>query len=491
MKTNTSRVPLTAIVACIVSGLILTARAQTNLPQEIDPGPRVVSGTVYVISIDGPIESALHYILRRGVTEAESTDADAIVCKMDTPGGTLEAARDIVNLVENISVPTYTFVEEEAFSAGAIIAMATKNIFMAPGSVIGDAMPIMGGSTEDMPENLQEKMVSATSALMRSAAEQGGHDPQLAEAMVRREIEFKIGDEIIAAEGVLLTLTDREAARIVGDATTPLLSAGTAKDVEDMLEQVGLGDAEVIYLEVTGVEQIARFIKAISPLLMMAGLLGIYAEIKTPGIGIAGVAGLICLAIFFWGHHIAGLAGAEELLLIVIGIGFLAAEIFVIPGFGIAGVLGLLMIMTGLLTAMVQRYPGGSFVVPWSSLEGPLAVLGSSLIGATIGAIVLTRYLPQSRLFKPLRLDTSMTAAGGYVASSSTKDLVGLRGTTLSPLRPSGSARFGDRKLDVITTGQFVDSGQDVRIVESHGSRVLVEPIEDHKDPQPRPERTT
>jgi len=488
---NTSRVLRSAIMAGMVSGMIQVANAQTNLPEGSAPDPGGASGAVYVISIDGPIESALHYILRRGVTEAENTGAEAIVFKMDTPGGTLEAARKIVNLVENISVPTYTFVEEEAFSAGAIIAMATKHIWMAPGSVIGDAMPIIGGSSEDMPDNLQEKMVSATAALMRSAAEQGGHDPQLGEAMVRREIEFKIGEEIIAAEGVLLTLTDREAARVIGDATGPLLSAGTARDVEDMLDQVGLGDTEVINLEVTGVEQIARFIKAISPLLMMAGLLGVYAEIKTPGIGIAGVAGLICLAIFFWGHHIAGLAGAEELLLIVIGIGFLAAEIFVIPGFGIAGVLGILMIMTGLLTTMVEHYPGGSFVVPWSSLEGPLAVLGSSLVGATIGAIVLTRYLPQSRLFKPLRLETAMTTSTGYAASSSTKELVGLRGTTLSPLRPSGTARFGDRKLDVLTTGQFVEAGEDVRIVESHGSRVVVEPIEDQRDPQPRPERTT
>jgi len=492
MKTNTSRVLRTAVFAGAIIGMIQFAPAQTNLPQEVPPGPDAKNpGTVYVISIDGPIESALHYILRRGVSEAENTGAKAIVFKMDTPGGTLEAARKIVNLVENISVPTYTFVEEEAFSAGAIIAMATKHIWMAPGSVIGDAMPIMAGSGEDMPENLQEKMVSATSALMRSSAEQGGHDPQLAEAMVRREIEFKIGDEIIAAEGVLLTLTDREAARIIGDATEPLLSAGTAKDVENMLGQVGLSDAEVIYLEVSGVEQIARFIKAISPALMMLGLLGIYAEIKTPGIGITGIGGAICLAIFFWGHHIAGLAGAEELLIIVIGIAFLAAEIFVIPGFGVAGMLGLLMVFTGLLTSMVEHYPGGPLMVEWPDLERPFAILSSSVVGATVGAIVLTRFLPQSRLFKPLRLETAMTTSTGYVASSSTKDIVGLRGKTVSALRPAGSARFGNRKIDVISCGQFVDAGQDVRVVESHGNRVLVEPIEDQRDPQPRPQRTT
>ncbi len=446
------------------------------------PGEK--QGKIYVIPIDGPIEAALLYILRRGVTEAEETGAQAIVFKMYTPGGTLDAARKIVNLVENISVPTYTFVEEEAFSAGAIIAMATRHIYMAPGSVIGDAMPILA-TGEEMGENQQEKMVSATAALMRSAAEQGGHDPKLGEAMVRRELEYTIGDEVICKEGALLTLTDREAARMNEETGKPLLSAGTMANVDAMLEHVGLGNAEVVHLQVTSVEKIARFIKAISPFLLMVGILGLYIEIKTPGLGIAGLIGVVSLAVFFWGHHIAGLAGAEELLLIVLGIAFLAAEIFVIPGFGVLGVLGLLMILTGLLLTMVEHYPGGSLVVDWAMFEGPLLVLSTAFVGATFGAIVASRYLPQSRLFRPLRLETEMKAAEGYVSSSSTKELVGLLGTTLTPLRPSGSARVGDRKIDAITTGQFLESGRDIRVVESHGSRVIVEPVAGDNDPNP------
>ncbi len=187
---------------------------------------------VYVIPVHGMIEPALLYVMRRGVAEAEINGAAAIVLSMDTLGGRLDAATDIVRLMQRVRVPTYTFVEKNAISAGAIIALSTDKIFMAPGSVIGDAMPIMmspTGGAQEMPEAIEEKTVSAVAALIRAAAQESGHDPQLAEAMVRRELEYKIADEVISPAGQLLTLTNVEAEREVGppEARRKLLSQGT------------------------------------------------------------------------------------------------------------------------------------------------------------------------------------------------------------------------------------------------------------------------
>ncbi|NCC53778.1 MAG: hypothetical protein EOM20_21590, partial [Spartobacteria bacterium] len=161
---------------------------------------------VYIIPINNMIEPALLYVIRRGVSEAENRNAAAIIFVMDTPGGRVDVTGDILRIIQNISVPTYTYIEKDAYSAGAIIALGTKHIYMAPGSVIGAATPMMmtpGGGVQDLPDEVEEKMVSGVAAKVRAAAEQGGHDTQLAEAMVRRDMEYKIGDTVISEKGEL------------------------------------------------------------------------------------------------------------------------------------------------------------------------------------------------------------------------------------------------------------------------------------------------
>ncbi|MFH0953488.1 MAG: NfeD family protein [Verrucomicrobiota bacterium] len=436
------------------------------------------SGLVYLIPIRGMIEPALLYVIRRGVSEAQAADARAIVFVMDTPGGTVDAARDIINTIQKISVPTYTFVEKNAFSAGAIIALATKHIYMAPGSVIGDAMPIMitpFGSPQEMPDDLKEKAVSGVAALVRSAAEAGGHDKQLAEKMVRRELEFKIGDDVIGKKGELLTLTNIEAERKFGKEKKPLLSEGTVPDLQGMLKQIGPEHAEVKELKVTAAEYVARFIAAFAPLFLMAGLLGIYIEIKTPGFGLPGLLGILSLAIFFWGHHIAGLAGMEDMLVFLGGLTLLLIEIFLIPGFGVVGVTGILLMVWAALSAMIERYPGGPWYPSLDQLQWPLLKLSGSLVGSAVVIALIARFLPESALFRRLTLEKAASRQAGYAASEDTHFLLGLEGKALSQLRPAGTAMFGDRKLDVVTRGDYLQPGTAIRIVESHGNRIIVE----------------
>ncbi|MCF7818147.1 MAG: ATP-dependent Clp protease proteolytic subunit, partial [Kiritimatiellales bacterium] len=316
---------------------------------------------VYIIPIENTIEPALLYVVRRGVDEAVRSDAKAIIFEMDTPGGAVGAAEDIIGVITRTDIPTYTFVKKDAYSAGAIIALATKHIYMAPGSVIGAATPMLMspmGGIQEMPGDVQEKMTSAVAAMVRAAAEQGGHDKELAEAMVRADMEYSVNGQVISEKGRLLTLTNTEASQRVGDDQHPLLSEGTVKDIGTLLETIGLPNAERRVLEVTAAERLARWIAGIAPILMIIGLGGLWLELKTPGFGIFGITGITCLLLFFFGHHIAGLAGMEDILLFVVGLTLLAVEIFITPGFGFMGISGLLLIFLSLMDAMVEHMPG-------------------------------------------------------------------------------------------------------------------------------------
>lgn len=462
-------------------GLLAVAMLPTQPARAAEPRDTATEQPlVYVIPIRGMIEPALLYVVRRGVSEAERDQADAIVFVMDTPGGTVDAAREIVFTIQNLSVPTYTFVEKDAFSAGAIIALATRAIYMAPGSVIGAALPIMMsplGGAQEMPEGVEEKTISAVSALIRAAAEQGGHNKEIAEAMVRRDPELKIGETIIKPEGQLLTLTNEEAAMPAGDNGKPLLSAGTVGSLEELLARIGMPDAAIREMEVTRAERIARYIAALGPLLLMAGLLGIYIEFRTPGFGLPGLLGLSALALFFWGHHIAGLAGQEELLIFALGVVLLAIELLALPGFGLLGISGTLLMALGLLLAMVRRYPGGPVIPDWDLVQWPLAKMSIALIGTVVFAALLSRWLPALPVFRQLVLEKATDRASGYTAAAEAPELEGRTGVASTDLRPGGAAQIDGRRLDVVTRGQFVNAGTPVRVVEVRGAHRIVEPI--------------
>ena len=448
---------------------LITLMSFTTQAQESNNTP-----LVYIIPIKKMIEPALLYVVRRGVDEAVRNKADAIILQMDTTGGRVDSAVAIVTALGRSEIPVYTFVEKEAISAGAMIALSTSAIYMKPGSVIGDITPIsmgMTGGVKELPEAVEEKMTSYVAAHVRSAAEQGGHDPDLAEAMVRRDIEYKVGDVLISKSGTVLTLTSSEAAQLVGEEQRPLLSTATVKNLDEMLDATGLPHAERRTLEVSIAEKLARLIAGIAPILMMIGLGGIWMEIKTPGFGIFGIAGISCLLLFFFGHHIAGLAGMEDLVIFAVGVALLAVEIFIIPGFGVFGVGGLLLIFVSLISAMSEHMPGSwepiAFDLETFSL--PLLKVTSSFVGSVLLVAIAGRFLPQTKLFQNLMLNSAISSI------AEPENLMGQEGTTHSDLRPSGTAYFGNHKIDVVTRGDYIPHNTPVRIVEVHGNRIVVE----------------
>ena len=326
-----------------------------------------------------------------------------------------------------------------------------------------------------MPEAIEEKSVSYVAAMIRAAAQHKGHDPQLAEAMVRRDSEYKVGDEVIAKKGQLLTLTNKDAERRVGPEQHPLLSEGTVQDLNDLLSKIGRSGNAQIVLRVTTAETIARVIESFSVIILALGLLGLYIEFKTPGFGLPGIAGIVMLAIWFWGYNIAGLAGMEEVALFLLGLMLVLIEVFFIPGFGWVGIGGIVLISISAVMAMVEYYPGDPWYPTFPKFQIPLMKFSLSVILSVIGLLLVGRFLPRSTRFQKLVLQSATLRKEGFAASADTAAMVGRRGVAETLLRPSGAAVFGADRVNVVTRGDFVKAGEDIVVVEARGNRIIVE----------------
>jgi membrane-bound serine protease (ClpP class) len=458
----------------------------------VAPGAQPSPGQplVYVIPIHDEIERGLVYVIRRGVSEAVKEHASAIVFDMNTPGGQVGSAEEIINIIAGAPVKTCTFVNPNAISAGAIISFATDEIYMAPGARIGAAAPMMMspmGMPQELPGKIEEKMTSYVASLIRSAAQRKGHDEKLAEAMVRSDVGYTLGDKVICNTNRLLTLTNLEAEQEVErkGVKGPLLSKGTVADLPALLDRIGLKNATVKELRVSPAETIARYVETFSLLLLIGGILGLYIEFKTPGFGLPGIVGILLLALWFWGYHIAGLAGMGEILLFVIGVALLLVEIFLIPGFGFIGMLGIGMVFASIFMAMVEHSPGRPW---WSSSMGSIqqavVILGLALAVSGACAFFLAKLLPKTPAYRNLVQNAVVSAKDGYRAAPVTTGLVGRRGTADSDLRPAGIGFFGaEQRLDVVTRGDYIRKGAAVVIVEARGSRIVVESIPESGKP--------
>src|SRR6478752_4796350 len=356
------------------------------------PAPKAIQkGDVVVVLLHGEVAPSLLAFLRRAVKTAESNDASAIVFDMNTYGGRLDTATEIVNALNQIKIPTYTFINTNAGSAGALIAVATQHIYMSSVSAIGAAAPILP-TGEDLPATAKEKTISYWSALIRGSATKNGHNPDLAEAFMNKEKEVKIGERVVHPKGAVLTLNAQEATEKING--KPLLAEGIADSIADLAKRAGL-KGNVARIEPTGFEQLAFWITALAPLLLLGGILGAYLEFKIPGETWPGVISAICFALFFLGHYFAGLAGWEVVALFVLGIVLVLVEIvFFAHSTIVFGVVGVLLIFGSLLWAMIDRYPGQGFCPTAEMLKMPLLNLLLSLVAAAVLIAILARYLP-------------------------------------------------------------------------------------------------
>jgi len=418
-----------------------------------EPSPRVL-----VVPVTGTIEHGLAPFIERSLKQAADEGAQAVILDIDTPGGRVDAAERITDAITEANIPVYALVNVRAFSAGAMIALATDGIYMRPGSVIGAATPVLGEGIV-----APEKYVSAMRASMRALAEARGLDPRVAEAMVDEDIV----SEGVIEEGKLLTLTTDEAASI--DYAVPI------DDLDALLLQLELEQVEVIPMEVNWAEHIVRFFAhpAIAPFLLTVGFLGILTEIKTPTFGVAGAAAIVSLTLFFGSHLILGLAGIEDLLIFGAGLAFIAIEIFLIPGFGIFGFLGILGVVGGLYMGLL-----GSLPTTADLIRGGM-VITTALLLVTACGWVLIRKLPDSpSLFKKsIFLSRRMDRSQGFGSADVRSELVGMEGRALTDLRPAGTALINNERLDVVTDSEWVRAGTPVQVISAEGYRRVVRPI--------------
>lgn len=475
-------------LSSLIGMVLLLGVAATGVAAE----PAATGKRVFVLPIEGPIDKGMLYVFRRAFREAENTSPAAIVIELNTPGGAIRDTQEIISWIRSQQkrCPVYAFVNPEAISAGAMISLSTKAIYMAPTSSIGDAMPILmtpGGGIQELDDDHKEKMRSYIRGMVRGLAQENGYSEDLAEAMVDPDKEFTIGDTVVCPKGKLLTLTSKEAIRVIPPRTTPLLATAIVEDLPELLEKVGLANAQVVRFEEEKADRLARWITLFGPILFSLGMIGIFIEMRTPGFGLPGIAGGICLGIYFFGHYVAGLAGWEDMALIMVGLVLLALEIFVIPGFGIAGISGIACIVIGAFMALIPHLPTA---IPLEGVDLPGqgryvdAALRNLLISfVLIGLLawLASRILPRTRLYSALVLEGGLSNADGYVASDVERyrTFLGQEGVARTMLRPSGSAVFGDERLDVVTSGDLVPKGSRVRVIRVEGGRVVVERVED------------
>jgi membrane-bound serine protease (ClpP class) len=434
------------------------------------------SGDSVVIPLRGEISTPLHLFLRRGIKLAEANRAGAIVLEMDTYGGRLDAAEEMTSALNRVSIPTYTFIDSNAGSAGALIALATKYIYMTPVSAIGAAAPVLS-TGQDLSATERDKTISYWSALVRGMASRNGHNPDLGEAFLNKEKEVKIGERMVHARGSLLSLNAREATEIING--RPLLAEGIAPTLEDLAQKAKL-PGRLVRLQPTGFEQAAFWITALAPLLLLIGIVCAYIEFKIPGATLPGIISAICFTLFFLGHYLAGLAGWEAAIFFALGLALVLIEVlFFAHSTIVFGVVGVFLIVASFFWAMLDRYPDQPIIPSTKMLTAPLLNLSIAIIASILVIMLLARYLPRTSFYRRFALLTANPSGPSLTATTREFSAVhpispGARGAAVTTLRPSGKARIGDQVIDVVTAGEFIAAETPVVVTQIDGMRVLV-----------------
>jgi membrane-bound serine protease (ClpP class) len=423
--------------------------------------------------------------LDRTLKKAELDRAEAVILDMDTPGGFAWHTESLVlNSLQNVSFPTYTFVNPRAESAGAIIAIGTDHIYMRPAATIGSAL-VVSGTGQDLAESMEDKVTQMIIGSVRNVAELKGHNPDVAEAFVTRNKEVKIDGVVVHPSGNVLNLNTIRATEVIGG--RPVLAKGVARDLDDLIAQEGLA-GEVMVATPLALEAFAHWVQKLSFLLIIIGLAGAYIELNTPGFALPGFVSVGAFSLFFFGNYLAGnLAGYELAVLLVVGLMLIGLEIFILPGAIIPGFVGGALVLASLGLAMVDRvdfqwkWSGMPGVGSWSSILSSASVsLAAGMAGALIVVLLGMRFLPGTRLGNRLVLAEAIAGGASIPASHSAgaeKSCVGLVGEATTDLRPSGKGVFGNQYLDIISTGEFISKGESLKVVRHEGSRIVVEKV--------------
>lgn len=462
---------LLAVVAAATASADAPSPAKTPADSVALPSPHK-KVSVLVIPVHGEIAEPVHYILRRGLKQS----ADAVVLDMQTPGGSVATMLKIMETLDRFPGQTITFVNDEAGSAGAVIAAVTDEIYFAPKGVMG-AAELIQATGQDVGEALKRKMNSYIGAKIEAYSNSDPRRSDVLKAMMDPNFELKIGDVVIKPKGELLTVTAAKAMAQYGEPARPLLGSGIVRSVDDLLiQKYGAGNYEKRTLEVTWSEELAQFLKRIAPLLMGLGLLAIYIEFKTPGFGVFGITGGVLLAIVFLSNYVAGLSGHEPLLVFALGALLLCVELFFFPGVIVVALAGLLLMFGSLVWSLADIWPQQPLSFSGEIFVGPLQSVLLSFVIAGVLLTLIARFLPHGWIGQRLAVGGAVAGAGvAPEALAEQESLVGREGVAATGLFPSGQVEVDGRRYEARLEVGFVEPGTRIRVLRRTEFSLIVE----------------
>jgi membrane-bound serine protease (ClpP class) len=436
-----SRVRLLFSLLCLIMGMtMLLAPAST--------AAQTYQKAVW-IPVDSTIERGLESFLERAFADAQEQQADLVILHINTPGGEVNAADQIGQLIRQAPMHVIAYIDNQAFSAGTYIALNANEIIMTPGSSMGAAAPIdLAGNAADI------KFISGWSNKMKAAAELNNRNPDVARAMVEIDTEFPG----LKPKGTVLSLDAQQAKQL-----------GYADDVvsnkEELLKKLGIQPDSLQAIEPTGGELVARWVTSpiVMSLLLIIGLGGIVVELFAPGFGVAGTISFVAFSLYFFGHYVAGFANWLHIGLFGIGILLMLLEIF-LPG-GIVGAIGFVSIVTGLVMAAYDTQQG-------------LASLGVAALITAIVTFLLVKKYGVKGLFNKFVLGDTQRNEEGYVAPRDQRELEGKSGIALTTLRPAGVVKVEGKRVDAVSVGGFIEAGTAITVVQVEGTRIVVAELE-------------
>lgn len=431
---------------------------------------------VYTISIKKEIDHTSRIYLNRGLNEARQLGADAVLIHLNTYGGLLEAADSMRTAILYSPIPVYVFIDNNAASAGALISLACRKIYMRKGASIG-AATVVNQTGEAMPDKYQSYMRS----MMRATAEAHGkdtiingkdttyrwkRDPQIAEAMV----DDRVIIPNLIDSGKTLTFTAEEAIKWG-------FCDGIAESSDEILTKyLGFKEYESVSYSPSWTDNLKGFLMnpVLQAILILIIIGGIYFELQTPGVGFPLIAAIVAGILYFSPLYIEGLAQNWEILLFVIGLILIALEIFVIPGFGIAGVSGIVLVVAGFFLSLLDNVNFNFEGVSTADTgRATLTVLIGFVLG-TVSVVWLSSRIGAKGLFRHVALVTDLE---NTTSSPVLTDLIGKEGIAYTVLRPSGKVTIEGELYDAVSESGYIEKGTSVRVVRFENAQVYVEVI--------------
>ena len=419
---------------------------------------------VMVMDIKAEIDPRMSRYVNLALDHAKEIEADYVIIEMDTYGGILTDAKDIVDKILDLEVPIWVFINKDAASAGALISIACDSIYMASGATIGAATVVQGGTGEAAPDKYQSYMRS----IMRSTAEHNGRDPRIAEGMV----DERIAIDSISAEGSVITFTTKEALKYG-------YCEALVTSIEEILERNKVQNYELIKFDIGATEKVIAFFlnPFISGILILVIMGGLYFELQTPGVGFPIFAAIVALILYLVPYYLNGLAENWEIIALFVGVALIMVEVLVIPGFGLAGIAGISLTVGSMVLIMLNNDFFNFEMVPIGNIiEASLAIFG----GLTGGVLLLFFggvRLSQSSFFKRISLTDTQAQSEGYTSNFNTSDMVGKTGTAYTVLRPSGKIMIDNQLYDAFSRGDYIEKGDAVTVLEIEGSTLKVRKV--------------